>query len=473
MTLNRIYISLALLSPLCAAFMSAESLTVSQGQCADLIKKGGFAASEIVLKGKIDARDLAAFEKIPSEVRTLDLSEVSLEPITLSDRSCFGRTYFKAGEIPAYTFFKTEVETIILPRDVKEIGTGAFAASSLRSVVIPEGVEKIGDYAFYNAPNLNSVTLPSSLTTIGKGAFSNCPALVSINLESTKITSVPERLMAGDSSIKEVVLPATVTTIGREAFSDTGVQVIDLRNVKEFKPFALSGMRRLVNVSFNPEAKMSDGVLMDNVSLETLTGAPSAVPDYFAANCASLDSQDLLSNATSVGAYALANQPVTNSVIFGSDLRLIDKGAFSGMRLEEIDARALDTAVPEVSMESIVGMDPSSIVLYVTDAGYDNFNADPVWHLFQIKSPNHSNTVGLEGVSTGALDIYFAGKVIYIKSEEPIENVTVFTLDGRSVYKASNAGTSLEIPVDMIGTDIAVVTAVAGDKKRNVKLILK
>ncbi len=40
-------------------------------------------------------------------------------------------------------------------------------------MIFPDGVETIGEYAFYECVCLNTVTLPKSLKNIGKFAFAN------------------------------------------------------------------------------------------------------------------------------------------------------------------------------------------------------------------------------------------------------------------------------------------------------------
>lgn len=60
----------------------------------------------------------------------------------------------------------------IIPKTIKEIGSGAFYwCIGLVEVDIPEGVEIIGSGAFSACINLEKVILPSTVTTIGLGAF--------------------------------------------------------------------------------------------------------------------------------------------------------------------------------------------------------------------------------------------------------------------------------------------------------------
>ena len=143
----------------------AADIEVTPGQLESLWGEGGKGQSELKLKGSIDARDLAALENLSSDVKSLDLSEVTIKGLTTSSRKYFGRTLFAEGEIPAYTFFKSSIENLALPAGVTNICDGAFAGAAITSIEIPEGVTSIGDYAFYGCPALAEVKLPGLCPT--------------------------------------------------------------------------------------------------------------------------------------------------------------------------------------------------------------------------------------------------------------------------------------------------------------------
>ena len=69
-------------------------------------------------------------------------------------------------------------DTLMLPNDLKTIGTGAFQGdSSLDEVIIPDGVSEIPANAFADSPNLLTIRLPNSLRreNIDASCLSNCP----------------------------------------------------------------------------------------------------------------------------------------------------------------------------------------------------------------------------------------------------------------------------------------------------------
>jgi len=70
------------------------------------------------------------------------------------------------------------IESIILPKSVREIKKGAFkTCEDLKYVYLPEGLEKIGKQAFDFCDELAYVYVPDSVDTIDAYAFDDCPRL--------------------------------------------------------------------------------------------------------------------------------------------------------------------------------------------------------------------------------------------------------------------------------------------------------
>ena len=68
-------------------------------------------------------------------------------------------------------FAYTQVESMVIPSNVKIIGEFAFAHSALKQVVIESGVKNIGAKAFYMSENLQTVSVADSVQSIGCNAF--------------------------------------------------------------------------------------------------------------------------------------------------------------------------------------------------------------------------------------------------------------------------------------------------------------
>lgn len=96
------------------------------------------------------------------------------------------------------------IETLSLPKDIKEIGSKVFAnMTELSSVLNIAQVEKVGDHAFHNCKKLSSISL-KQVIYIGDGAFENCTSLTSIELPS-QLETIGKGVFAGSGIAKAVV----------------------------------------------------------------------------------------------------------------------------------------------------------------------------------------------------------------------------------------------------------------------------
>lgn len=471
--MKKIKILLISLASSLASF--AADFDITSGQLEGMIAGGKINEETLKLKGNIDARDLAAIEKLPAMVKQLDLSEVTIDALTMPTRKYFGRTLFHEGEIPAYTFFKSEINRLILPPSVSAIGEGAFAGSEISSIVIPEGVTAIGDYAFYGCPALTAVSLPSTLTSIGKGAFGNCYSLQTLDLSGTQVSELPEKAFAGAVMLESVSFPAAgLRKVGREAFSHTRISSLTLTTVQEFDAYALSGMPFLEELAINPSASIADGLLMDNISLATLTGMPEAVPDYFAANCESFETSNM-GSALTLGRYSFANTSAPGELILPASLTAISRGALSGLSsIESIDATQLDGNLPEVDETSFEGLVPGDILLFVKEDYADLWKAHPVWSLFKVTANGETGIDQLPAAGAADITIALRGNIVVVESESAIADVKVFTTDGRIAFAASPGKPSVEISTDLLPSGVVIVAASDVDGNvRNTSLLLR
>ena len=91
-----------------------------------------------------------------------------------------------------------DLEEIIVPEGITEIGDRAFQNGWMTAVRLPEGLTTIGDEAFRRCYVLEKVHFPKGLRSIGKKAFLDC-------------------------SLREICLPEGMESIGTDAFR--GVQL--------------------------------------------------------------------------------------------------------------------------------------------------------------------------------------------------------------------------------------------------------
>ena len=108
------------------------------------------------------------------------------------------------GEINGGMFYEcTSLTKVVLEEGIAKIGSKAFKGCvSLENIVVPEGVEIIGEFAFEKCTNLKSVTLPASLVSVGVCIFSEVDNLETIY--GYKESYAEKLAMLGDYDFVEV-----------------------------------------------------------------------------------------------------------------------------------------------------------------------------------------------------------------------------------------------------------------------------
>lgn len=136
-----------------------------------------------------------------------------------------------------------EVKIVIPPTykdlPVLKIKDYGFEQTNIEEVVLPDTVEEIGEGAFYKCSKLINIDLPSTLKVIGRYAFSKC--------ENLKLTTLPygikkiKNIFEGCSQIYEFVIPGSVEVIKDLAFWKSGLEYIEIpSSVKTIEPMAFS-----------------------------------------------------------------------------------------------------------------------------------------------------------------------------------------------------------------------------------------
>ena len=81
---------------------------------------------------------------------------------------------YPVEEINAFTFRRSEIESVTISENVKIIGHGAFlSCKKLKKVFLPDSLNVIGFSAFENCINLSEITLPDKGIEIKEDAFKN------------------------------------------------------------------------------------------------------------------------------------------------------------------------------------------------------------------------------------------------------------------------------------------------------------
>lgn len=455
---------------------TCENLSMTPGSLAGWLSATDLSGvSRLRLGGTADVRDFRALaETLPSSVKELDLSGLSVSSYTYATAQPDGRSYFPAGELPAWALFSLPLERVSLPLSITSIGEGALAATGLTSVAVPPGVVVIGEYAFHDSAELSHVTFPETLRVIGRGAFSRCVALTDADLAATSLISVPDNCFAGAISLSDVSLPRQLEHVGSEAFRSTSVRSLSLPDVATFSDYALAGMPLLEEVTLSAGAGCGRGLLMADGRLAVVREAPDVLPALFAAACGSLDVSDLTAEAMSIGPWALAGN-------YGESLRLaalvdLAEGGLADIgELRQIDARDLGASVPAASEAAFGATDLSAVKLIVADGTESLWGSHPVWSRFNIVSDRLSGLESATMADLASIGIRLRGRTLCISSgndSEPLRSVAVYAPDGRLLLSRTLSCTAAEIDLTGVSADyvIAVAATAASSKAGKIRL---
>lgn len=147
-----------------------------------------------------------------------DADNIPVSPFSTLESLEDVHIYGTVKELPPYLFSKMQnIDTIELPASVTDIGTGAFANSSITSVNALGNIESIEEYAFKNCVNLTEAPLEDGIMLIGMEAFSGCKSLRSVYIPDS-IFNIEIMAFAECENLESVRMSPNVDYIPRKAF---------------------------------------------------------------------------------------------------------------------------------------------------------------------------------------------------------------------------------------------------------------
>ena len=248
-------------------------------------------------------------------------------------------------------FYKTQIKSVILSKNLKSIGDYAFygCAGALFGdagyTAIPSKVEYIGRSAFYNCRSITSLSIPSSVKDIGPYAFYKCVNLGTKGTEENPIQSeviiaegvlsIGERAFQGCEALVEIAIPNSVTYLGSHAFYKcTMLEKVTLgKGIKEIMPYTFYKCSALkeanISNSVNTIGKYS---FRGCESLTTINlSSVVSIGEYAFYKCAKLEALSFSDSLVSIGNYAFRGCVSVKSVIIPDSVEFIGKHAFYGM----------------------------------------------------------------------------------------------------------------------------------------------
>lgn len=148
--------------------------------------------------------------------------------ITVGDRALWDMRVLKEVVIPdgverigCYWFTDTDIISVYVPKDVREIQREAFySCKNLRQVTFAEGsmLEKICESSF-DGSGLESIEFPVGVNEIGDHAFSLCKNLKTASFpKNSRLERIGASCFYG-TGLQTFVFPSEVWDIGSSAFS--------------------------------------------------------------------------------------------------------------------------------------------------------------------------------------------------------------------------------------------------------------
>lgn len=128
-----------------------------------------------------------------------DATPGSVTAIVIPDSIPYGGVMRPVREIGAQAFAYSNIESVVIPNTVTEIGYGAFSTSSMLSTVtIGTGVRTIWETAFEYCESLTTLNFNAVSSSVyafsGSGVLDECNALETLNIGSG-VTVLPEDLV--------------------------------------------------------------------------------------------------------------------------------------------------------------------------------------------------------------------------------------------------------------------------------------
>ena len=230
----------------------------------------------------------------------------------------------------------TQLRSIVIPDSVRYIGMSAFeACGRLESVSFGRGLTEIGDYAFSLCGNLSEITLPDNVESLGMGAFNGCMGLKSVTLGSG-INTIKERTFSECYDLEKITFYNSVRSIEPHAFNmcESIATVEFYGNTADWNAISISaGNGKMTAAELICKlADESDGVLIDLELNEDGDG-------YVVVGIGSFNERDLVIPdtykglpVTEIGREAFEGSETLKNVIIPDSVEKIGVGAFANCR---------------------------------------------------------------------------------------------------------------------------------------------
>lgn len=366
---------------------------------------------------------------------------------------------------------------------------------SITSLNIPNTVTSIYEYAFHGHTGINSVSFPSSLQTIGRYAFQGCTGITTISFPNT-LQTIGDRAFQGCSNLIALNIPNSVTTLSACAFEGcsnlTSVSIGD--GVSSIGSGAFDGCTRLTSVSLGENVQTIGNYSFRNCGIIGELVIPQGVISIGGEGFAYCYG---ITEITCLGRVApiLSSPDTTYDISGGSIVTIITQSTFYGVSADvpvnipcgtinlyagrwshfhnfneipfQFAVVSADLAMDTVAMlQEPTCDDPIAIVEATPRSGYrfdhwsDGSTANPYTYTamgsLTLKAYFASTTEDIENIDDAGIILYTKDYQIHINNAIG-EDITIYTIDGRTVALLPKATEHVAIPVSTTGVYIVKV----------------
>ncbi len=445
-----------------AMFFVARSTVVDcrPGELHALAGADASKLTELTLTGEADASDLFFIADRMPQLRTLDMSALSI--VAYSGETLKGSANYPVSALPDGLFAGSVLQNVKLPGGL-DIGAMAFASSRLKSLELPPSTRRVGIGAFASS-SLVEATLSGS-AEYESDVFSWCLALERVNLSGMK--ALPPSFFKNCQKLSVVDGAAELTEIGEEAFHNC-VALKDfqfgarLSHIGD-KAFLCSGLTR---ADMSGCAADSIGRLAflgcQNLNAVDLPPSCGKISDYGFA-CSAVRGTLNLGSVAELGSYSFASCNSIASIIMPGQLSVIGDGAFTNLRtLSNIFAGKLGI-VPALGAEVFGDIDRTKVNLYVAENMTDEFAHAEIWQDFNILIETEGS-INEVTAPAAVLRCRRDGQTLVIVSGgSAIERADVFSASGQMLISGTPAANKCTLSLDGIQKQVIIVGARLAD----------
>lgn len=188
-----------------------------------ILQEDKYEITNLTLAGYLNGADISfiremAGRDINGKETDGKLSILDLSRVNIVGGGKYAMEYVSANNsIGDYMFCKTMLASIILPKNIINIGDHAFSyCAELTSVNMSDGVTNIGSSAFAECEKLTNMPIPNSVKSIGAYAFSNT-GFTSIVIPEN-VPRIEHHTFQWSEKLISVTLPSKLTYIADWTF---------------------------------------------------------------------------------------------------------------------------------------------------------------------------------------------------------------------------------------------------------------